>query len=441
MSSAVIRLAKSRNGVPIPIIDLLANADLMEASFRRVIQETPVEHLYGGHGRLDPNVSLSQLPASWTMAEATQCRLLLNWAQPWRMTHSGKGVRFEPPPSISKLPQKPKPSPKPVMRRATQWATVTGGGVHPKTSVGPFQLSTQVCQALEPVSAQDLSVVQNAYDDAVQQLQIASAKLGAAQTDFLQLNLQQPNLQQLNLDLPQAGIALTRWQGDRDQALAAILDATQSAALCPANGVLSAAAAQAQTYAGYFTDPNILLQVATLNQAVQSLTQGILVALQQAPDLQSKTQSLFGQVSGCMSLYPQWWGAQLVLDEHCTGLMVDLLDKIILGVAIGAIGNIVSAPPPLYPLLLLWWTVLAAQPFLVEEDIKGADEKRKQGVTFNISWIPLGPGVLADIASAGTGIPTVTYAEELAEEATLVAELTNPGFGSQWYSFFWITGN
>lgn len=129
---------------------------------------------------------------------------------------------------------------------------------------------------------------------------------------------------------------------------------------------------------------------------------------------------------------------QLVLDETCTKDLTDLLDLAI-AAGLGVTVNIVTGTPPVSWLLALYWALVTIEAFVVDEVVKRTD--KGEGVTMNISWIPIGLDTLASIASAGTAAPEIPFIIQAVEQATLLGELSNPGGGSLWYSFFWITAN
>jgi hypothetical protein len=452
MACALIRLCKGVNGAPVPVVaPLMAKDNPIEASFRRIIQQAPVEQLFDAHGNLNSSVSLSTLVPSWTRAEASQARMLLNWAHPSQMRRSPKGV-------IELKSGSPSPKVTHKGRLPVHVPTATGPVVHGSAyNFGPLssqsiQLSDQACQALMPASINDATTADFARNDASLQLQIAIDKLNAAKTDYQNLDLRNPDVRQLNSDLNDMGSALLRWQQDRDQASAAVSDATTTASLCTNSGAadqdghtLSDWAAEAQAFGVYFTDPNRLLQVAVLNQQYQALWQSMVDAVKNAQQaniqLQQNVQGLSAQINGCTVVQNQWWGVQLVFGEDCTQALLNLLqlatDKSLSNFLEAAAAALISAAAS--PLTMLFWFIAFLESLIVQGDIKGAD--KGNGVTVNISWIPISATILLDIASSGTATPEMLNLVKLAEEGTLFAELSDPGFGNQWFSFFWITGN
>ena len=116
---------------------------------------------------------------------------------------------------------------------------------------------------MEWATATAAATAEQAYHDALSQFQIANERLTTAQSQpFRQLNFQQQTA------VIQEGInALSAWWTDCNNAMAAIRDVALNARLCSGDSVIQSAASQAQAVAAYFTAPNILLAVATMNQA------------------------------------------------------------------------------------------------------------------------------------------------------------------------------
>jgi hypothetical protein len=439
MTSALLSLGKLPNGAPRPIVSVLTNMDHTEAALHRIITDAPGDLFFDGHGRFKPNVPLGRLPPSWSISDAAMCNLLLNWARPWSLTHTAKAGT-----SLGPLPDYPKLRPPVAM---PGHALVKASGPMPATifNVGNLQMAASVCQGWEGLATQDASDAQNAYNDALQQIQTASNRLTTAQTAAYQ----KQSFQQQTLIVQQGLNALFAWQNDHDKALYAINDVSASAALCRSDAPIGTAATQAQAFAGYFNDPAIQILVAMMIQTFFNIQNSNFAAFQRSQALQTQSQALYLQLSNCLQARTQWWGVQLMLDENCTTALYDFLNLIMTAGAVGGLSGLLSAlpatsilPPPANLLVMLYWAVVALEAFLVSEVIKLADNASpKRGVTINISWIPLSADVLATLASGGAAAPEIPFIVEALEQATLVGELSNPGGGSFWYSFFWITSN
>jgi hypothetical protein len=359
-----------------------------------------------------------------------------------------KEIKFE-------LAVPPQPKQGKALARAARASAYTMTGVVANVS-GGIQLSDQDCQNLIGQTFTDHTVVYYSKTDAIQQLQTASDGLNAVRGDYQRLDLTQPNISQLNSDLNTMSAALVAWQQDHDQALAAVTDATRNLQFCSKSSVtdenglgISDYAGWAQSEGAYFTDPNVLLQVAALNQQFQTFWQMMVAAVQEAQqkqqaqiELAQQVQGLSGQLSSCIAVQGQWWGVQLILDENCTQTLEGLLQKVLnqadaYGLAAKAVSILASGPSAI--LTTFFWVLAIIEAALVNGAIVSTD--KGNGVTINISWIPLGATLLADMVSAGTATPELVNLVEMAEQATLFADNTNPGSGSQWYSFFWFTAN
>ena len=127
-------------------------------------------------------------------------------------------------------------------------------------------------------------------------------------------------------------------------------------------------------------------------------------------------------------------------------MLYDFLNLIVGAGATGGAANLISAYPavallpfPANILTIIYWIIVALEAWLVAEVIKVTDTHN--GITVNISFIPLSLDALSAIGSLGADSPEIPMIVEGLEQATLLEELANPGAGSMWYSLFWITGN
>jgi hypothetical protein len=127
--------------------------------------------------------------------------------------------------------------------------------------------------------------------------------------------------------------------------------------------------------------------------------------------------------SECIQTQGTWYGGvNFIFDEKCTQQLIEYLDdatdlSAVAGTLVGAVGGatIVGA------LVAAALAALALSTKLVEHDTKVADTNQT-GVTWHFSPIPLAAGGAFELN-------------------TLLTELAYPGFGNEWISVLWITGN
>lgn len=132
----------------------------------------------------------------------------------------------------------------------------------------------------------------------------------------------------------------------------------------------------------------------------------------------------------CIHFQGNWYGGlDVTFDEPCTKQLIAYLDhNADMSALGGVITGLIAAATPIGPVAALICIIVAAvlaslalDMKLVEQDTTVADVNG-MGVTWHFSGFPLQFGGAFELN-------------------TLLAELANPGFGNQWVSVLWITGN
>jgi hypothetical protein len=177
------------------------------------------------------------------------------------------------------------------------------------------------------------------------------------------------------------------------------------------------AADAASVTAQALNDPAYLTVIGLLRGALQNVRDAALPQVAYAPPPPPPE---------CFQAHgPTWYlGFDVVFNEECTQKLIDYLDHNadIAGLAGALTGAIVGIASPVAGIIVgAVMAAIALDMKLAEQDTTLAD-KNHTGVTWHFSPIPIQYGAAFELT-------------------TLLTELADPGFGGEFMSMLWITGN